>query len=487
LDSVSVTGADVHVKLDTQVGQPYDAATVKKDVRYLWSMGRFDDVRAELSGSTVRFAVTPKPRLVLHEIRMSPHSFGMQPKLPAGSPIDELRAHEVAAEVEKQLRGQGYMDPHVSFEFESAPHQQVDLRLNVDAGRSLRKKDVAYSGELGLDPKELRGRLTVEQLKSLYWSKGFFDVTAEEANREGRLGFEIHSGPRYEVRNMDYAHLCPCLMSQRREAEREGVLDFNPMIHVERTGAGTADVTTEIERGQPFRVGRIEFFGSHHYGDATIRRNLLLDEGAVFDEYLLRKSIARFNQTQLFMPLDTRDIVIARDDRTGVADIKLRLTDRRPGSWLISGPVGPASLAGPVRASIMTRLPGWGRGLFELSTYTASISLMAFAQPIIPGMAVKKFMPVFALTRPYLPGDWKSGLVIAPQFGWQGSLLATAGAQLQGRLLPPLTGMKGLTPDLAVSVDGRGAMLCESPKPRLRALRTAASFALRMSSAMTGL
>jgi len=336
----------------------------------------------------------------------------------------------------------------------------------VDAGRSLRKKDVKYTGELGLDQKELHGRLSVEQLKSLYLSKGFFDATVEEANGEGRLGFEIHSGPRYEVRNMDYAHLCPCLMSQRREAEREGVLDFSPMIHVERTGAGTADVTTEIERGHPFRVGRIEFFGSHHYGDATIRRNLLLDEGAVFDEYLLRKSIARLNQTQLFMPLESRDIVIARDDRTGVADIKLRLTDRRPGSWLISGPVGPASLAGPLRASIMTRLPGWGRGLFELSTYTASISLMAFAQPIIPGMAVKKFMPVFALTRPYLPGDWKSGLVIAPQFGWQGSLLATAGAQLQGRLLPPLTGMKGLIPDLAVSVDGRGAMLCEPPKPR---------------------
>ena len=61
IHSVAVPGTQLDVKLATQVGQPYDAATVEKDVRYLWSLGRFDDVsgrgararRAGLSGSVL--------------------------------------------------------------------------------------------------------------------------------------------------------------------------------------------------------------------------------------------------------------------------------------------------------------------------------------------------------------------------------------------------------------------------------------------------
>ena len=108
VESVAITGADVHVNLETQVGRPYYAAAVQRDVRYLWALGRFDDVRAEVTqqggAAAVHFTVAPKPRLKLHEIRMQPHSFGMQPKLPEGSDIDDFQAHQLAMEIKKQLK-----------------------------------------------------------------------------------------------------------------------------------------------------------------------------------------------------------------------------------------------------------------------------------------------------------------------------------------------------------------------------------------------
>src|SRR5579862_4298525 len=36
VDSVTIAGADLRVKLETQVGRPYDPAAVAHDVRYLW-------------------------------------------------------------------------------------------------------------------------------------------------------------------------------------------------------------------------------------------------------------------------------------------------------------------------------------------------------------------------------------------------------------------------------------------------------------------
>src|SRR3954453_12976660 len=104
IHSVSVPGTQLDVKLATQVGRPYDSATVQKDVRYLWSLGRFHDIRVEEPepGALV-FRVRHKPRLLLRDIRLEPHSFGLELKLPPGTPIDAAGAREIARGIEHQL------------------------------------------------------------------------------------------------------------------------------------------------------------------------------------------------------------------------------------------------------------------------------------------------------------------------------------------------------------------------------------------------
>src|SRR5215471_10506395 len=80
--SVSIPGTQMDVKLATQVGRPYDAAAVAEDVRTLWNIGRFSDVRAETEededGVDVIFHVVKEPRYSIHEIRFEPHPFGLQ-------------------------------------------------------------------------------------------------------------------------------------------------------------------------------------------------------------------------------------------------------------------------------------------------------------------------------------------------------------------------------------------------------------------------
>jgi hypothetical protein len=168
----------------------------------------------------------------------------------------------------------------------------------------------------------------------------------------------------------------------------------------------------------------------------------------------------------------------------------VRLTERKPGSWNLSGPVGPPRIAGAFQASLMSRLPPWGLGILELSTYAVSASLLAFVQPIIPALAVKKFVPIFALSRGFIPGaSWTTGFVIAPQLGWQGSLISTGAAQLQGRLLPQLTPNRGLIPELTISLEGdtpNGTILCQAPQPRFNSLRTIAATAVRLQGSLVG-
>jgi hypothetical protein len=226
-----------------------------------------------------------------------------------------------------------------------------------------------------------------------------------------------------------------------------------------------------------------------------IRRNFVLQEGGLFDERLLRKSVARLNQTNLFEPVDDSNVIIHPSANKGETDVSIRLVDRKRGSWSLSGPAGPASIGGPLQASISSRLPSWGAGLFELSTYTASISLSAFASPLLPLLAIAPktvgIFPMLVLQRPFLPGEgWKSGFLIAPRLGWQVSVLSYAATQVQRRVLPLLAGDRGLETELPIIVEtsaGEGVMYCEPPNPPLMPLRNGAAFGLRLLGGLAGL
>src|SRR5258708_2758793 len=91
VQSVSIHGTKWNVPLETQVGQPVNMKTIDDDVRKLWGTGRFDDVRVETNGSSVVFNVVENPRIFLHEIRLEPHTFGLQVKIPEGTPLNKLR------------------------------------------------------------------------------------------------------------------------------------------------------------------------------------------------------------------------------------------------------------------------------------------------------------------------------------------------------------------------------------------------------------
>ena len=153
------------------------------------------------------------------------------------------------------------------------------------------------------------------------------------------------------------------------------------------------------------------------------------------------------------------------------------------------------SIAGPLQFAISSRLPSWGRNVFELSTYTASLSFMAFARPwraFLPFLPKRRFLMLFTLTRPQLPGQrFLSGFSVAPQLGWQGMMFGYGLSQSRDLLGGVLQSERDLTPPLAVTVvrPGRpdGVMSCELPKTVLDSFRKAGSVAVNLLFAFSPL
>ncbi len=505
-------------------------------------------------GTAVVFRVVEVPQLLLHQLHVEPSTFGLQMNLPEGTPMSRLRAHQIANQAEQDLRSDGFRTATVDYDLVPYIGNKVDLHLNIDAGERVRVKAVEFVGDTAFDSKDLHGALRslkihrvtppipgiwngwvrypgyspegvqgdLTLLRSYYVSRGYFDAAVkledvQVAKKAAHVSIEVHAGQLYHVPTwqvsgngvmpkvvhplnglMRYQNFCSTLFVARRQAEHDGILDFAVNLQVQPTQASTqeapeANLAASVERGKPFRIGRIEFVGNRHFSEAAVRSNFLLDEGDLLDEHLLRKSMARLNEASFFAPISERNTILHTDPDTGVADIDIRVMERKRGSWNLSGPVGPASIAGPVEASIRTRLPAWGSGLLEASTYSISLSMFAFAHSFLPVLGVPNIplIPIVALNRPYSPGaGWKSGFMIIPELGWQYMVLGYGVSQLQHRLIPVLEGDRGLEPELPVTVDtptSRTTMLCEPPAPRLSPVRTALAMGLRFIGSMAGL
>jgi hypothetical protein len=378
-------------------------------------------------------------------------------------------------------------------------------------------------------------------LRSFYLSHGYWDATVslagiDFADEKANVSIEVRSGPRYNVSQTHVLRdapsrelplsfngdspaqeLCHCLRQEQRRAEKEGRLDFAARLEVQSAERshekGSADeirqsqgregpiqeqwvsLTAKLETSPPYRVRRIEFRGNHSYSDLTLRRILLLNEGEPFDHGLLRQSLARLNRLGFFRTVTEDQVQIVRDPAARQVDLTLDLRETRPGRWALSGSLDPLSLFRPLQFSMGSRLPSWGSGPLELSTYFASLSLSPFAQPLGSLLFLRSGMPwrpLVSIGRPYLPGQgWQSGFVILPQQGGRATLLNSGMIQARRGLLA-LEGGQIETPQLAVSVwrlnkpndeypaspRFAGSLFCDSPTPRSAWVRSAALAAL---------
>jgi hypothetical protein len=516
ISSVRILGAPAAFALETRAGDVGDSAKVQRDVKALCNWQRCSDVRVEATPDGedlgLVFKVQGRHAWRVEKIRLEPPTPGINLGIASGDEVDGESAQQVARSVRRQLEGSGYPDAAVEARLLPAGTGKADLQIHIDKGQQMDIAGVTLSGNLGMKPSDVRKALRTTKaktmvpglwrilpgysweaaqsdaanLRSFYYQHGYFDADVKVdrvdfADGKARIGFGIESGPRYQMRGFQStAAVCRELFVERRSAERSGVLDFSARLDIRNADAqNRVDAKPTVELGPAYRVGRIEFRGNHLVNDATVRRALLIDEGALLDETLLRRSLAQLNQTGFFEPLGENNVVVNTPPGSDRADVTIWLKEKKKRNWYLSGPVGPMSIAGPLEFAIGSRLPPWGRGLLELSTYTVSAHFMFFAKPLstlLPFLPNRRFLPLMTIQRPMLPGGqiW-SGFTIAPQLGWQGMLGGYGMSQTRALLQSVFESPRALTTVLPVTIakDGSdvGIMNCSVPKTKWDRLR----------------
>jgi outer membrane protein insertion porin family len=92
---------------------------------------------------------------------------------------------------------------------------------------------------------------------------------------------------------------------------------------------GVADFVITIDEGKQFTLRRLEFTGNTFTRDNVLRREVLINEGDIYNQNYYEYSITRLNQLGYFNPLDKdKDADFRTNEEEGLVDVTIKVSEK---------------------------------------------------------------------------------------------------------------------------------------------------------------
>jgi outer membrane protein insertion porin family len=215
--------------------------------------------------------------------------------------------HKVAM---RDVGGGGFKIPLF---YPNKPGKRADITVQVEEGRLYRLNNIRFEGvKLFRTPETLMRPLFKMEKGDVFSTKFLRDGLKNMTKLYGEFGY----------------------------------IDFVPEPYPEPVpGTDLIDLNMSVDEGKQFFVRRIDFSGNNTTRDKVIRRELLVDEGDMFNTRLWEVSILRLNQLGYFEVLKEEEAAdIRRDTKTNTVDITLKVKERGKNSVQMTG--GVSGIAG---------------------------------------------------------------------------------------------------------------------------------------------
>ena len=213
-----------------------------------------------------------------------------------------------AGEPETHIRNEGGLS---LLTFRPRSGKRMDIRIPVEEGGRYRLTGITFSGN-----------------------------KAVQNTRALRAQFAIKDGDWFNATLFGKG-----LENLRKAYGQLGYINFAPVPNPHPDEANhTISFDIALDEGKQFKVSRIEFQGNTITRDFVIRRELLLQEGQVYDSHLWELSLLRLNQLQYFDPLKVdQDSETRQNADAGTIDLLLKVKEKGKNSIGLNGGVSGLS------------------------------------------------------------------------------------------------------------------------------------------------
>ncbi len=235
----------VKAVVGSKVGERVSQKRIAEDIRRIYGLGFFHDVRVELDrapggGAVITYVVQENP--VIRQVSLSGNeeipSDDIKEKLTitVGSTVDYPLLLENKARIEAQYQAKGYYQAQVTYTLEPQGEGSVGVNFDVVEGKKLKLRDVDFRGNQALSDSQLKGVMQtkvwtvtswvtqmwdnsglyaeplfyqdLDKIQRLYMDQGYIRVQIGEpqvvVNDEGiTVAVDVNEGPQFKVGTID--------------------------------------------------------------------------------------------------------------------------------------------------------------------------------------------------------------------------------------------------------------------------------------------
>ncbi len=265
------------VKLKTKRGAKLDPKLLRADIRALWSLGRYSDIRAfstvvRKGRVRVLFELSPHPKLGKFSIEaksgpVTNQALQKAAALKSGETLSTQRLHQVRASIRNLYRAQGHLNAKVKPVLNTR-NKLADLRLEVDPGPLVTIRAIELDGAQKLSAVTLQNLMETKprRLISLFTGSGLLDRERLEA----------------DVLKLTAAYFDHGYVNVKVQKPQ--------LVPVEEGRA--IDIRIQIEEGPQFKLGKIKLTGALPLPEDKLREKLKSREGQIFSRSHIGGDIA---------------------------------------------------------------------------------------------------------------------------------------------------------------------------------------------------
>ncbi len=167
---------------------------------------------------------------------------------------------------------------------------------------------------------------------------------------------------------------------------------------------GIADFVITIDEGKQFTLRRLEFTGNTFTRDNVLRREVLINEGDIYNQGYFEISVTRLNQLGYFDPIDhEKDADFKQNEEEGLVDVTLKVKEK--GRQQISFNGGISGIGGTFFGLDYSTNNLFGRGevlAIQLAAGNRQRSFQfSFTEPYIRNRPISAGFSVFAYSQKF--------------------------------------------------------------------------------------
>jgi outer membrane protein insertion porin family len=379
--------------MQTREGDVIVPARLREDLKAIYKMGYFTNVKLDLSDTPAGrvLTVVVEEKAAIREIIIQGNRKIKRDKI---MEVVDLKPFSVASEtavrenlnkIEKLYRDQGYYEAKVDYRLDSVSPTEVNLVFLVNEGGKVFVKAIRFEGNAAIKSKDLKkvmetkekslisfitgaGKLhhevlerDVEKITAAYYNKGYIKAKVGEPRVEVKgkniyITIPIEEGPQYQMGRVDIQGdlledkdklLKRLDIAKEKVYSREVIqkdittlsdlyadqgyanADITPLIK-EDDAARRVDITFDIRQGGKVYFERIEVSGNVKTRDKVIRRELKVYEQEQFSATKLKESVRNLRRLEYFEDVNFSTMPGSSPDRM---ILKINVKERPTGTF----------------------------------------------------------------------------------------------------------------------------------------------------------